>query len=175
MSHWIYINIPEQKMALVQGGTVQQSYPISSALKGLGECKNSYQTPRGWHTVRAKIGHGLPLNAVFVGRRFTGEVYTPALGVQYPQRDWILTRILWLSGSEKGVNRLGQVDTFQRYIYIHGTADEEGIGQPRSHGCIRMKNADILTVFDTIPVHAPVYIGAQPLDEVWINAKHNLD
>lgn len=132
-----------------------QSYPVSTATNGLGEEKNSFKTPRGWHQVRAKIGAGLPLFTVFRGRRPTGQVCDVTMD---KQRDWILTRILWLSGLEVGVNRLGKVDTMQRYIYIHGTAEEDRIGQPVSHGCIRLRNEDILELFDQVRIGERVYI-----------------
>lgn len=137
------------------------SYMISSGKKGAGEQKGSFQTPRGRHVVRAKVGRHLPLNAVLVGRRPTGEIYDAALGRTHPNRDWILTRILWLSGLEPGVNRLGQVDTMQRYIYIHGTPDSEPMGVPASHGCIRMRNDDIADLFDRIPPGTQVNIHEQ--------------
>ncbi|MGC9385313.1 MAG: L,D-transpeptidase family protein [Hydrogenovibrio sp.] len=135
-----------------------QTYAVSTALNGVGARKNSGQTPLGRHLIRAKIGEGQPLNAVFVGRRPTGEIYSDALARQYPQRDWILTRILWLSGLEKGVNRLGEVDTMQRYIYIHGTPDTEPMGWPKSHGCVRMRNADLLKLFDQVSVGTEVVL-----------------
>ena len=131
---------------------------VSTALKGVGCEKGSNQTPLGKHIVRAKIGQDEPLNTVFVGRRPTGEIYTPALGQAHPNRDWILTRILWLSGTEKGKNRLGSVDTMQRYIYIHGTPDTEPMGIALSHGCIRMRNLDLIKLFDLIEVGTPVVI-----------------
>lgn len=133
-------------------------YPVSTAAKGVGEQFGSYCTPRGKHSIRAKIGASQPLNTVFVGRRPTGEIYTPELGAQYPGRDWILTRILWLSGSEVGFNRLGACDTMRRYIYIHGTPDSTQLGQPGSKGCVRMRNADLLEVFDLVPVNTEVSI-----------------
>ena len=110
----------------------------------------SYCTPLGAHIIRAKIGAGLPENTVFVGRRPTGELYTPELSEQFPKRDWILTRILWLSGCEVGFNRLGDVDTMRRYIYIHGSPDSVHMGEPGSIGCIRMRNADIVELFDLV-------------------------
>lgn len=134
------------------------SYVISSGAKGAGEQKGSFQTPRGRHVVRAKLGRDLPRNAVLVGRRPTGEIYDAALAQAHPNRDWILTRILWLSGLEPGVNRLGQVDTMQRYIYIHGTPDTEPMGVPASHGCIRMRNDDVADLFDRISPGTPVNI-----------------
>jgi len=119
----------------------------------------SYCTPLGAHIIRAKIGAGLPENTVFVGRRPTGELYTPELSAQFPNRDWILTRILWLSGCEVGFNRLGDVDTMRRYIYIHGSPDSVHMGQPGSIGCIRMRNADIVELFDLVPAGTPVNIA----------------
>lgn len=133
-------------------------YRVSTALNGPGELASSGCTPRGRHIVRAKIGEGQPLNSVFIGRRPTGEIYDGALAEQYPQRDWILTRILWLSGCELGVNRLGNVDTMRRYIYIHGTPDTEPMGIPLSHGCIRMKNSDLIDLFDRITMGTKVNI-----------------
>ena len=101
----------------------------------------------------------MPPRAVFRGRRFTGEICTPELQAAEPQRDWILSRILWLCGREPGVNRLGEVDTMARYIYIHGTADEAALGTPVSHGCIRMGNADIVELFERVPAYTEVEIA----------------
>lgn len=134
-------------------------YPVSTATNGVGEQSGSYCTPRGRHIIRAKIGASQPINAVFVGRRPTGEIYTPDLGTQYPGRDWILTRILWLSGCEVGFNRSGSRDSMRRYIYIHGTPDSEKLGQPGSKGCVRMHNADLLELFDLVPVRTEVQIA----------------
>jgi len=126
------------------------SAPVSTALNGPGELENSGCTPRGWHTIRACIGEGQPVDTVFRGRRPTGEIYTTELAEQFPDKDWILTRILWLSGVEPGKNRLGNVDTMRRYIYIHGTPESEPMGIAESHGCIRMHNQDLLTLFDLV-------------------------
>jgi L,D-transpeptidase YbiS len=133
-------------------------YPVSTARKGAGECLGSEQTPRGWHRVRAKIGGGCAQGSVFVARRPTGEIYTPALGQAQPERDWILTRILWLCGNEPGRNRSGDVDSMRRYIYIHGCPDSEPMGEPRSHGCVRMRNADIVALYEQVPAGLPVLI-----------------
>lgn len=147
----IRIDLASQTLNLVnEKGDVIKRYPISTAKNGAGELQGSYQTPRGKHVIRAKIGAGQPINAVFVGRRPTGEVYTPQLGEQFPERDWILTRILWLSGCEAGYNRLGCVDTMRRYIYIHGSPEEAEMGIPASHGCVRMRNEDIVDLFERI-------------------------
>ena len=123
-----------------------------------GERQGSEQTPRGPHEIRAKIGDGAPVGAVFVGRRPTGEVCTPERFAAQPERDWILTRILWLRGLEPGRNRLGDVDSMRRFIYIHGTPDEARIGAPHSHGCIRMRNGDVMALFDRVAVGTPVEI-----------------
>lgn len=156
----IDISIAEQKLRLRdEAGAVLAEYPVSTALNGPGERKNSNCTPRGRHIVRAKIGDGKPLGSVFIGRRPTGETWSPELSAAHPTRDFILTRILWLSGCEPGVNRLGEVDSMQRYIYIHGTPDTEPMGVPRSHGCIRMRNADVVALFEQVPVHTPVQIA----------------
>jgi len=115
-------------------------------------------TPTGWHKVRAKIGEAQPLNAVFIGRRPTGEIYTPSLSIEYPQRDWVLSRIIWLGGIEAGKNRYGSVDSTWRYIYIHGCPDELMKGKPESHGCIRMKNMDVTDLFNRINIGLKVLI-----------------
>ena len=139
-------------------GKLLYLYSISSATNGVGNMKNSGCTPLGKHIIRAKIGAGAPADAVFVGRRPTGEIWSPALMQAFPNRDWILTRILWLSGTEVGVNRLGHVDTMQRYIYIHGSHDLAEMGKIGSHGCIRMRNEDVITLFDLVPVGTTVTI-----------------
>jgi len=145
-------------LQLFDGNTLLSSYPVSTALNGPGESEGSGCTPRGHHVIRACIGSGLPENAVFVGRRFTGEIYSSQLGQENPSRDWILSRILWLSGSEVGRNRLGSVDTMRRYIYIHGTPDSEPMGVARSHGCIRMRNSDLIQLFDQVSPGTSVLI-----------------
>lgn len=155
----IAIYIKTQQLELLNdAGCLLRRYVVSTALKGAGEVSGSFCTPRGQHIIRAKIGSGCVENSVFVRRRPTGEIYTPELGAQFPERDWILTRILWLSGCDVGFNRLGKRDTMRRYIYIHGTPDSELMGEARSHGCIRMRNADLLELFDLIPVGTAVEI-----------------
>ena len=152
------ICIATQRLTVYADGIEVQSYPISTARNGPGELMGSECTPRGWHRIRAKIGADQPLQAVFTGRRATGEIYSAELGRQHPQRDWILTRILWLGGLEPGKNRYGKVDTTWRYIYIHGCPDELMTGIPDSHGCIRMKNADMLDLFNRVDAGLKVYI-----------------
>ena len=149
----VEISIPAQVLRLLDDdGSELRTWPVSTAANGAGEESGSYCTPRGRHVIRAKIGAGAPLNTVFRGRRPTGEIYSPALARAQPGRDWILTRILWLSGTEVGKNRLGDVDTMRRYIYIHGTPDTEPLGVPGSIGCVRLSNRDIVELFDLVPV-----------------------
>lgn len=157
----ISININTQQLDLMDdSGSLVKRYAISTSKNGAGEQNGSYCTPRGRHIVRARIGAGSPLNIVFVERRPTGEVYSPELARSFPGRDWILTRILWLSGCEPGYNRLGTVDTMRRAIYIHGSPDTAEMGKPGSHGCIRMRNRDIIELFDLVPVRTRVDILA---------------
>lgn len=154
----IRIALQAQTLTLDDDTGDSRAWPVSTAARGPGEQEGSGGTPRGTHVIRARIGAGLPAGAVFRGRRFTGEIYTPKLGEQYPQRDWILSRILWLSGCEPGFNRLGSVDTMRRFIYIHGTPDSEPMGVAASHGCIRMRNADVIDLFDRVAAGCPVTI-----------------
>jgi len=153
------IALAEQQLHLLRGGAAFKSYAISTSRNGAGERAGSYQTPRGAHLVRAKIGAGAPLGTVFRGRRPTGELYSEELARAQPGRDWILTRILWLSGLEVGRNRLGDVDTMRRYIYIHGTPDSTTLGSPSSIGCVRMRNAAIVELFDLVPAGTRVEIA----------------
>jgi lipoprotein-anchoring transpeptidase ErfK/SrfK len=155
----IEVSLEQQSLRLLDGEQCVRQYAVSTARNGAGERSGSNCTPRGRHIVRAKIGRGAAMNTVFVGRRPTGEIYSPALAAQFPGRDWILTRILWLSGCEPGFNRLGNVDTMRRHIYIHGSPDSAAMGTPGSIGCIRMRNADIVELFDLVPARTPVHIG----------------
>ena len=157
----LLISIAEQKLRLLEGETVQFESRISSAKNGVNCHKNSGGTPTGWHSIRAKIGEGAPLNTAFRGRR-PFMVYSEASHEQ--SADWILSRIIWLSGLEIGHNRLGDVDTMQRYIYIHGTPDCEPMGTPLSHGCIRMRSDEVIALFDLLKANTRVWIMAQTLD-----------
>ena len=153
------ISITSQELYLYgDNDYVVRRFRISSASKGAGQENGSFCTPLGKHIIRARIGAGRPINTVFVGRRPTGEIYSPELGTRYPGRDWILTRILWLSGCERGFNRLGSVDTMRRYIYIHGSPDTVEMGKPGSIGCIRMNNGDLLDLFERVNAGTEVYI-----------------
>lgn len=158
----LHISLADQCLYAFADGRLLLRFPVSTALNGAGERHGSGCTPRGLHRVRAKIGAGLPEAAVLRGRRWTGEVWSEALGRAFPERDWILTRILWLSGCEVGRNRLGPVDTFRRYIYLHGTPDTEPMGVALSHGCVRLRNADLLQLFPLVPVQCAVRIDEAP-------------
>ena len=155
----IFISLPAQQLGLYEGGLLLRRYAVSTALNGAGEVNGSFCTPRGKHLIRAKIGAACPENSVFVRRRPTGEAWTQALADEFPDRDWMLTRILWLSGLEPGFNRLGAVDTMRRYIYLHGSPDSAPMGRPASIGCIRMRNQDIIELFNLVPRYTRVNIG----------------
>jgi len=155
----IQISILEQSLKVFDDKeNIQAFFSVSTAKNGAGCLKNSGCTPLGEHIIRAKIGAGALENTVFIGRRQTGEMCTPELMAQFPNRDWILTRILWLSGTEIGKNRLGNVDTMQRYVYIHGSPDSAEMGKIGSHGCVRMRNADIVHLFDMVTAGTRVVI-----------------
>ena len=154
----VRIDLGCQRLELHMDGRVRRTWPVSTAANGPGEQEGSGCTPRGRHVIRAMIGDGAAPGTVFVGRRPTGECYTPALGAAHPGRDWILTRILWLSGTEPGRNRMGRVDTMRRYIYIHGCPDDADMTVPGSHGCIRMRNDDVMDLFDRVEAGTSVVI-----------------
>jgi len=154
----IIVNVKQQTLQYWVNDKVECEYIVSTAKNGVGEKNGSECTPRGSHVIRAKIGVNAKPNSIFVGRRFTGEIYSEELKQAHPDRDWILTRILWLSGLELGVNRLGNVDTMRRYIYIHGCPDNDVLGQPSSHGCIKMRNSELIELFDKVDVGTIVTI-----------------
>jgi len=156
----VLIDLANQTLALPK---YNKFYVISTGKNGIGEQENTGKTPRGWHRVAQKIGAQSPKNAVFIARKPTGEVYNTELATQYPERDWILSRILWLDGLENGFNKGEGCDTMQRYIYIHGTPDTQPMGVPMSHGCVRMRNEEIIELFDLVPEDALVYLSEQSL------------
>ncbi len=158
LNNYLDVSISQQMCRLYSDGQQVFEAAISTALNGVGQHKNSGCTPLGWHKIRACIGHDQVMNTVFIGRRPTGEIYNDELAQQFPERDWILSRILWLSGLELGQNRLGNVDTMQRYIYIHGCPDHLPMGVALSHGCIRMHNSDVIALFEQVSPGFKVYI-----------------
>ena len=160
----ILVSIDEQRLQLLDDGNPVMDTLIATAANGPGEVMHSECTPRGLHRVRARIGDGCPSGTVFVGRRPTGELYTPALKAAEPERDWMLTRILWLCGMEPGINRFGKVDSMRRYIYIHGCPDEDAMGVPSSHGCVKMRNHEVIELFDRVAAGTRVLIQEAPLE-----------
>ncbi|MBI2772197.1 MAG: L,D-transpeptidase [Burkholderiales bacterium] len=155
----MFVSVADQELCLRLADGRLRRYPISTAVRGTGCLQGSYCTPTGKHRVRLKIGDGCPAGTVFRGRRSTGEVFTPALAASHGDRDWILSRVLWLDGLEPGHNRGGRLDTLRRFVYIHGTADEHLIGQAASHGCVRMRNSDVVELFDLVPPGTVVHIS----------------
>jgi L,D-transpeptidase YbiS len=160
----IRVSIGEQRLQLIEAGRIVMDVAVATARNGPGERIHSECTPRGRHRIRAKIGAGSAPNTVFVGRRATGELYSPELRREHPKRDWILTRILWLCGEEPGRNRLGEVDSMRRYIYIHGCPDEDRMGEPSSHGCVKMRNDDVIRLFERVPVGTKVEVQEGALE-----------
>lgn len=157
-SRHILIDIDRQALGLYEGARRLGEYRVSTGLNGVGEQHGSGCTPRGLHRVRIRIGERCPLGTVFRGRRPTGEIYDSAFAAEHPGRDWILTRILWLTGCESGRNRGGCVDTLRRFIYIHGCPETEPMGVARSHGCIRMHGPELIELFDRTPAGTPVLL-----------------
>lgn len=157
----IEIDIDQQSLVLFDGGERLFACGVSTAANGPGELVDSECTPRGRHVIDEKIGAGCAIGTVFVGRRPTGETYSESLRREHPGRDWILTRILWLRGIEPGVNAGGGVDSKARYIYIHGTPEETDMTKPGSRGCVRMRNADVVRLFEMVEVGTPVDIRAE--------------
>lgn len=151
----ILISIRDQQLYHRRSNGVRACYPISTAANGPGNRSGSFQTPLGRHRIREKIGEGLPPLTAFRARK-PFAIYDPE--TDDPNRDWILTRIIRLAGCETGHNRRGAVDSFDRYIYIHGTHEEQKIGTPASHGCIRMRNDDMLELFERCRIGERVYI-----------------
>ena len=162
----IDISLAAQTLALLDTeGRELRRYAVSTSRHGIGEVNGSFCTPRGRHIVRARIGAGMPENTVFVARRPSGELWSRELHEKYPGRDWILTRILWLSGCEPGRNRLGDVDTMRRYIYIHGSHELAKMGKPGSIGCVRMRSPDIIELFELVAPYTEVEIREEGLQE----------
>ncbi len=154
----IKINSQNQTLSCYEGVSLSYAYPISTGKNGMGERLGSECTPRGWHAIHRIIGRDHQENSVFVGRQWTNEIYTSELAAQFPNRDWILTRILQLEGLEPGKNQGGEVDSLARYIYIHGTPDTTLLGTPGSRGCVRMRNADIIALANWVKEGLRVYI-----------------
>ena len=154
----IDIDINKQQLTLFQDDTVIATYAISTAKNGVGQKNGSECTPLGLHCIDSKIGADVEENTVFVARQETGEIFSEELKKNNPDRDWILTRILWLSGLEQGKNKGGEVDTKGRYIYIHGCPDSDSFSSPSSHGCVKMRNKDIIELFENVEKNMQILI-----------------
>ena len=152
------VDVSEQEIRLYEQGDFTVSYPVSTAEKGVGNKNNSYQTPLGLHYIRNKIGAGAARLSIFDSRSNTGKIATLETRPRHTGEDLVTSRILWLSGLEPGINQGQGVDSYRRYIYIHGTQEEGLIGQPASHGCIRMRNADVMDLFKRMPERSLVWI-----------------
>jgi len=156
--HRLLVNIKQQQLFYYGDEKLLKQYPISSSEKGVGNLQDSYQTPLGLHQIKEKIGDGCEIYEVFIGRQPQGNFFElQNSDIELPD-DIISSRILWLDGLEAGINQGGDVDTYQRYIYIHGTMDEDKIGQPVSHGCIRMLNKDIVELYSQLEIGCEVLI-----------------
>ncbi|MGV3636737.1 MAG: L,D-transpeptidase family protein [Flavobacteriales bacterium] len=152
----LYVSVHRQALFHVRGQRLLRVYPVATAKAGVGAADGSLRTPPGLHRISEKFGEGLPEFGILKDRLFTGEFADPDFaGVD---KDWITSRILWLEGLEPGVNQGGQVDSHARYIYIHGTANEKSVGTASSMGCVRMRNADIIHLYEQVPVGALVVI-----------------
>ncbi|TDR73612.1 L,D-transpeptidase [Paludibacterium purpuratum] len=156
---WLRVSVAEQSLTLYDGmGRAQRRYKVSTAVLGTGSQVGSYQTPLGWHQVCAKIGDDAAPDNIIYRRVVTAWHYTPALHEQYPDRDWILARILWLCGMEPGKNLGGDVDSHDRAIYIHGAGSHVAFGTPTSHGCVRMSVDDVVELYRQVPLGTDVVI-----------------
>lgn len=158
MNH-LFISIQQQRLFLVKDGRCETSYLISSAKNGVGEQEGSYCTPRGWHEIAEIIGLDAPINAVFKARQPTGQIYTLELEKDFPDHDWILTRIIRLKGQEISFNAGKNCDTYDRFVYIHGCPDNAILGRPASHGCIRMHNQAVIELASCIGKGDSLFIG----------------
>lgn len=158
MTKHIIVSVDKQELSLFDDDVLITCYPIATAKNGTGQIEGSECTPLGLHSISEKIGDKAEVNSVFVGRKFTEEIYTEEMAKLQPGRDWILTRILWLQGEEEGFNKGGECDTKSRYIYIHGCPDSHQMQIPSSHGCIKMRNTDMIELYNSVSVGNKVVI-----------------
>jgi len=149
-SNFIYVDINKQKLFLLDNRVTIKKYNISTSKRGLGNKSNSLQTPEGLHKIKSKYGQGVPIGGILDHRKFNGEIASINLDTTSTAIDIICTRVIRIIGLEDGVNKGGEVDTYLRKIYLHGTNEEGLIGKESSHGCIRMKNQDIVDLFDRV-------------------------
>lgn len=157
-TNFIYISVKYQKLYLIKNQKIVKKYPISTSSYGIGNKFNSNQTPLGLHTIKHKIGNNIPMGGLFFSRAYTGKISKIYIEKIKSLTDDVTSRIIWLHGEEPGVNRGKDVDSYKRFIYIHGTSEEGYIGEPASHGCIRMKNTDVIELYDLVNEDLPVII-----------------
>ncbi len=155
---YMYVSIKHQKLYLIENDSTVKKYPISTALKGVGNKLHSLKTPPGLHTIKRKLGDNVPYAGILEAREYNGKIAKVLTDKQKAGGDYVTTRILWLEGEEPGINKGRNIDSYNRYIYIHGTPEEGLIGQPASHGCIRMKNSDVMELYDLIEEGTPILI-----------------
>lgn len=155
---YMYVSVKHQRLYLIVNDSTIRKYPISTAAKGIGSKMNSFKTPPGLHTISRKIGDNVPIGGLFQSRMYTGRQVKILTEKQKADGDYVTTRIMWLQGEEPGLNKGRSVDSYNRYIYIHGTAEEGYLGQPASHGCIRMKNTDVIELYNMIEEGTPILI-----------------
>ena len=156
----IEIDISEQRLYLIQNNSIQSSYPVSTSKYGEGSIQNSFKTPLGHHIVKEKIGEGALINTIFKSRINTRRSAEIIEEYEDSDDDFVTSRIMWLDGQEEGMNKGGMVDSYKRYIYIHGTHEEGLIGSKASHGCVRMFNTDAIELFDIVKIGTKVLIKA---------------
>lgn len=157
-SEGLWVSLGDQRLRLVRGRSVLRSYACSTAQGGPGNVRGSHCTPLGWHEIAEKIGEGLPQGAILQARQWTGQVWNAG---EQSVDDLILSRILRLTGLQDGINRGGEVDTWNRFIYIHGTSEEDRLGVPISHGCVRLANSDVIDLFDLVSAGCRVLITVE--------------
>ncbi len=158
LSEFLYVGIRRQRMYYFKNNQIVSSYPISTSSKGAGNLMGSYKTPTGLHQIAEKIGGNAPLGTLFINKKNTGKVVPVNKSEISIKKDEITSRVLSLKGLQQGINKGKKYDTFSRGIYIHGTSDEASIGRPSSHGCVRMKNDDIMELFDLLSVGTKVVL-----------------
>lgn len=155
---YMYVSVKHQRLYLIVNDSTVRKYPVSTAKNGIGSKLNSYKTPPGLHTIKRKIGANVPFGGIMISRIYEGKIAKILTEKKDAKKDYVTSRIMWLQGEESGINRGRNVDSYNRYIYIHGTPEEGYIGEPASHGCIRMKNKDVIELYDFVDEGTPILI-----------------
>lgn len=155
---YMYVSVKYQRLYLIVNDSTIRKYSISTAKKGIGCKANSNKTPSGLHTIKRKIGEDVPFGGILASRLYTGKTAKILTDKTKADGDYVTSRIMWLQGEEPGLNKGRNMDSYNRYIYIHGTAEEGLIGEPASHGCVRMKNKDVIELFSLVDEGTPILI-----------------